>query len=34
VAGEQPSTFLKALLRRADEAYNMLADGVGPYPER
>jgi AcrR family transcriptional regulator len=34
VAGERPSEFLKALLRRADEAYNMLADGVGSYPER
>lgn len=33
-AGDSPSQFLKALLRRADEAYNMLADGVGPYPER
>jgi AcrR family transcriptional regulator len=33
-AGEPPSEFLKALLRRADEAYNMLADGVGAYPER
>lgn len=33
-AGEPPSAFLKALLRRADEAYNMLADGVGAYPER
>jgi AcrR family transcriptional regulator len=33
-AGDRPSQFLKALLRRADEAYNMLADGVGAYPER
>ena len=33
-AGDPPSQFLKALLRRADEAYNMLADGVGAYPER
>jgi AcrR family transcriptional regulator len=33
-AGEPPSAFLKALLRRADEAYNMLGEGVGAYPER
>lgn len=33
-AGEPPSQFLRSLLRRADEAYNMLADGVGSYPER
>jgi AcrR family transcriptional regulator len=31
-AGEHPGTFVPALLDRADEAYDLLAGGVGAYP--
>ena len=32
-AGERPSAFVAGLLARADEAYDLLADGFGDYPK-
>jgi AcrR family transcriptional regulator len=32
-AGEHPKAFLDELLARADEAYDLLADGFGDYPK-
>lgn len=32
--GELPKTFLTELLQRADEAYDLLADGFGAYPKQ
>ena len=32
-AGEHPKAFIDELLARADEAYDLLADGFGDYPK-